>query len=257
MPRPNRNDSPDVKLSKGLSFILRHGAAKEKVPIRPDGFVLVADLLKKDKFKAYSLQDIGRVVRENEKKRFSMVKKQVVEQKDDKEQLQDDGIPFEEEIAQSTPTDWYIRANQGHSLKTIQVDLKPLKSLQDFPAGEADSSHEPVAVHGTNLRAWELIQKSGGLSRMNRTHIHMAPGLFGEDHVVSGMRKSADVYVYIDISKALEANIPFWLSSNGVILSEGNQQGLIPSYLFKSVKHRNRTTNELVDIEIGSQLPTQ
>lgn len=37
--------SPMVQLSKSMSYLLRHGAEKERVPIRPDGFVKVDDLL--------------------------------------------------------------------------------------------------------------------------------------------------------------------------------------------------------------------
>jgi RNA:NAD 2'-phosphotransferase (TPT1/KptA family) len=38
-------DSPDVQISKTLSYLLRHGAQKERLPIRPDGFVRVRDLV--------------------------------------------------------------------------------------------------------------------------------------------------------------------------------------------------------------------
>ena len=39
-------DSPAVRLSKTLSYILRHGAQKEGIPIRPDGYVKVDDLVR-------------------------------------------------------------------------------------------------------------------------------------------------------------------------------------------------------------------
>lgn len=41
----NPRDDPRTRLSKTLSFVLRHGAEKEGIPIRPDGFVLVNDLV--------------------------------------------------------------------------------------------------------------------------------------------------------------------------------------------------------------------
>jgi hypothetical protein len=43
--RGHPRDSPDVQLSKTLSYLLRHGAEKEKLPIRADGFVSVRDLV--------------------------------------------------------------------------------------------------------------------------------------------------------------------------------------------------------------------
>lgn len=38
-------DDPDTRHSKTLSYILRHGAAKESLTLRPDGFVRVEDLV--------------------------------------------------------------------------------------------------------------------------------------------------------------------------------------------------------------------
>lgn len=39
------SDSPEVRFSKSLSYILRHGASKEFLTLRPDGFVRVDDLV--------------------------------------------------------------------------------------------------------------------------------------------------------------------------------------------------------------------
>jgi hypothetical protein len=44
--RPRKDESPDVKQSKALSYILRHGAVKEGLKLRPDGFVRVDDLVR-------------------------------------------------------------------------------------------------------------------------------------------------------------------------------------------------------------------
>lgn len=38
-------DSPQVRLSKTVSWLLRHGAASEGLPMRPDGYVKVTDLV--------------------------------------------------------------------------------------------------------------------------------------------------------------------------------------------------------------------
>lgn len=39
---------------------------------------------------------------------------------------------------------------------------------------------------------------------MNRNHIHMAAGLLGESDVISGMRKTCNLYIYIDAAKAIQ-----------------------------------------------------
>jgi 2'-phosphotransferase len=43
--RGHPRDSPDVRLSKTLSWILRHGAKSEGLYMRPDGYVRVNDLV--------------------------------------------------------------------------------------------------------------------------------------------------------------------------------------------------------------------
>lgn len=63
-------DSPDVKLSKSLSYILRHGAAKENLPIRKDGYLSLESLLKHSKFKSTKPSTISRIVLENAKQRY-------------------------------------------------------------------------------------------------------------------------------------------------------------------------------------------
>lgn len=75
-------------------------------------------------------------------------------------------------------------------------ELEPILNAQDYP----------TVIHGTYLGSWESIQKSG-LKRMNRIHIHFAPGEPGDEGVISGMRRSAEVYIYINLSKALKGEL--------------------------------------------------
>lgn len=246
--------TPDVKLSKALSYILRHGAEKERIPIRSDGYICLKDLYKSSRVNNYSLQDIKRVVNNNDKKRFKLVhvppgvdpasvlRKEEDEQHDGNEtgNVSSSSSP-EQQQQEETDTElknWYIRANQGHSLSTVEVNLQPLKQISDFPNISTDGT--PIVIHGTNWKAWQQIKQSGYLSRMNRTHIHMAPGRFGEDSVVSGMRASANVFIYIDIAKALESGIEFYKSENLVILSKGDSDGRIPIKFFSKVEVRQR-----------------
>jgi 2'-phosphotransferase len=69
---------------------------------------------------------------------------------------------------------------------------------------------------------------------MTRKHVHFAAGLATDSRVVSGMRKSCDVFVHLDAAAALADRMPFFLSSNGVILSPGID-GLIPPRYFARV----------------------
>lgn len=192
--------TPDVKLSKALSKTLRHQAVKQGFKIDANGFIPVSDLLSHQIFKAYKFEDIERVVQTNDKQRFLL-------------HQNDNGA-------------WLIKANQGHSLTVENADLKPLLKLDDFPA---------QVIHGTNTTAYDTI-KQVGLSRMKRTHIHMAKGKPGDTNVISGIRKSANVFIFIDVEKALAENICFYESKNGVILSAGNDEGYIPVSCFKNVE---------------------
>ncbi|XP_016853188.1 tRNA 2'-phosphotransferase 1 isoform X2 [Anolis carolinensis] len=195
---------PDVRLSKALSYTLRHGADKLGLAMGADGFVDVAEILRLPQFKAWSLEDVQRVVETNEKQRFAL---------------------------RPHPSDAHlqIRANQGHSLQVSELELVPLLNPSDFPE---------IVAHGTYLHHWPAIRKDG-LSRMGRSHIHLAPGLPGDAAVLSGMRNNCEVAIVIDIAKALADGIPFFRSANGVILTPGDAQGLLlPCYFREALQLR-------------------
>lgn len=112
------------------------------------------------------------------------------------------------------PAAYLIRANQGHSIAISS------ESLQLTPLS---SESLPVAVHGTFYPFYEAILECGYLSRMSRTHIHLAAA---ETGVVSGMRADAEVLVFVDVKRAVEeGGLKFWTSTNGVVLTEGDAEG--------------------------------
>ncbi|XP_069501199.1 tRNA 2'-phosphotransferase 1 isoform X2 [Ambystoma mexicanum] len=162
------DENSDVRLSKTLSFILRHGAAKVGLQLGSDGFLYVDDILALPQCRAYTTADVLRVVENNNKQRYAV---------------------------RSHPADGklQIRANQGHSLQVTDLDLTLLTTDDTLPEN---------AIHGTYLRHWPSI-KSRGLSRMSRIHIHMTTHLPTEEEVVSGIRKDCEVAVFIDLPKAL------------------------------------------------------
>ncbi|RCI00563.1 tRNA 2'-phosphotransferase 1 [Rhizopus azygosporus] len=189
-----------TSLSKKLSYVLRHGALKENLKIAPDGFVKLDDLLKLRRFKGVTYPDIQYVVDHNDKKRFEL--------------KEEDNV-------------YYIRATQGHSIPVINTD-ELLEKL--------DKVTTPV-IHGTTMKAWESI-KNDGLSKMNRIHIHFAIGLPNDPNVKSGVRKSSEVYIFIDADKAMKDGIKFYKSRNDVILSDGIDGTIPPKYFKKAIdKH--------------------
>jgi hypothetical protein len=85
-----------------------------------------------------------------------------------------------------------------------------LQFIQDpFLIPICHASEIPTVIHGTYFKNWTKI-KTEGLSRMNRLHIHFSPGETGDSQVVSGMRSSCQLYIYIDAEKALAGkNVTF------------------------------------------------
>ncbi|XP_063046740.1 tRNA 2'-phosphotransferase 1 [Engraulis encrasicolus] len=200
-----REGTPDVRLSKSLSYVLRHGAMKMGLQISSDGFLYVDDLLAHPQFGSFSVADVERVVASNDKQRFKL---------------------------RNHPEDGrlQIRANQGHSLQVADLELRALRpDAPDCP---------PEGIHGSYMKHWPSI-RTQGLNRMGRTHIHLAPGLPGEGGVISGMRKNCDMAIYINVPKALSAGIPFFWSENGVLLTPGDSEGkLAPCYFSRAVQLR-------------------
>ncbi|PYI30347.1 phosphotransferase KptA/Tpt1, partial [Aspergillus indologenus CBS 114.80] len=146
------------------------------------------------------------------------------------------------------PTHYRIRATQGHSIKTVEaaglLERLSLTTGADLPA---------TVVHGTFHGAWPLILESGGLRCMGRNQVHFATGpareeaekddgaVGGQGQVISGMRRDAQVLIYIDLVKALALGCPFWRSENGVILSEGIE-GRVPLEVVEAVVERRLGT---------------
>ncbi|KAL9549605.1 hypothetical protein MBANPS3_005126 [Mucor bainieri] len=221
---PPLDPKEEVQLSKLLSYLLRHGAVKEKLSISSDGFVAVNDILARPKFKHVTFEQIQYLVDHNDKKRY--------------------------ELVQTPEGEWLVRASQGHSLKTIKSD-----DMMERITGPLET---PV-IHGTTLQAWSQI-KQQGLSKMGRNHIHFAVGLPDDPNVKSGIRKSSQVFIYIDVDKARqgrneqstendegEDGIVFYRSKNNVVLSEGIQGIIAPSY-FRQVTDRD---NQRLDVSLS------
>lgn len=163
------------------------------------------------------------------------------------------------------PSNYLIRATQGHSIKTIDAtSLLEKLSLAD------ESKLPTTVVHGTFHSAWPAILESGGLRCMGRNHVHFATGpsldsilprqadgtnaesttqglkelgLNDDGRVISGMRRDAQVLIYVDLKKALAAGCPFWRSENGVILSEGMEAD-------KKWEHNSIVPLEFVDVVV-------
>lgn len=172
------------RISRFMSFLLRHGLNERSIKCDTEGYILIDDLMKQPEMKGITTDMVHHIVNVNDKKRYTI-----------KTENNND----------------YIRANQGHSKKIGE-------NIDDDSALTKITTALPLCVHGTNNDAWKDIQNTG-LSPMNRKHVHLATGLATDTTVVSGMRKSANVIIYIDMKKAMNRGKTFYMSSNGVVLT--------------------------------------
>ena len=190
-------------LSHALSWALRHGAPELGLQMSPDGYVRLSDLLENPNSRfngKWTEKDVRMVVETSDKQRFK---------------LESQTVDDESEVL-------FIRANQGHSIPGID----PNQLLSPISAEELCSL---TIVHGTFLDKWENHISKQGLSRMTRNHIHFAKGLPHDDQVISGMRKSCNVYIYVDGEKCAKQGVGFFQSDNGVLLTAGvDDEGILP-----------------------------
>lgn len=199
-------------LSKKLSWLLRHGAVKEGLHIKPDGFVKVQDILDHENYKnCFTMDVLQKLVADDQKQRYT--------------------------LRRNASTDYYeIRANQGHTLKEIRDEecLKPIVSYEGLP----------LAVHGTYYRHWNSI-KVNGLNRMTRNHIHFATS-DSKSQNVSGFRSDCEILIYLNVKQVLESgHFKLYRSDNNVILCTGLEDGSIPKKYFAKVV--DRRTGQLLD----------
>jgi len=207
-------------VSKKLSWILRHHAVELGLQMRPDGYVRVEDLLRLDLLKSFrppiTFEQIQRVVASNDKQRFGLIRE---------------------------GDTWFIRAHQGHSgLQATHLDdEKALTRIED-------ASLYPFCIHGTTRDAWKLILSSGGLKTMGRRHIHFSSKPFGSSEIISGMRRTSKVLIYVNLAAAMSEGIKFYLSSNDVILTEG-VDGALPAKYFSKVEFIRAKGRELAMLD--------
>ncbi len=195
------DNSKKIRISRRLAKILRHQALDYKLKISDDGYVNVKDLFKLNDLNGLDLEMLEQIVRSNSKNRFSI--------KREKHNI-------------------YIRANQGHSIKSVLTHklLEPIKNPSQ-------------CIHATRYDCLKNIKKVG-LNRMTRNTIHFSESYpaeyIYEDNLILSedkIKSSYEVLIYIDMEKAMQDGIKFWRSENGVILSEGINGTIDSKYFLK------------------------
>lgn len=171
------NQDKITKFSKFLSLLLRHKPEEIGLTLDENGWADVKDLLERLRKtgKAHSMEDLREVVATNDKKRFS----------------------FNEEETK-------IRANQGHSLQNVDLQMQP----QEPPE---------LLFHGTAERFLKSIMATG-IEKRSRQHVHLSKDKGTATTV--GSRHGKPVVLTIAAKQMYDEGLHFYLSDNGVWLTD-------------------------------------
>lgn len=171
------NETDKKRISKFLSLVLRHQPAYIHLNLDKNGWADVRELQEKAKTKNihFSKEELYEIVDTNDKKRFS----------------------FNEDFS-------LIRANQGHSVKTVDLQLKVVNPPE-------------VLYHGTVDKFIDSIKQTG-LQKRSRQHVHLSADL--ETATKVGSRRGKPIILRIQSQKMYEKGFSFFLSANGVWLTD-------------------------------------
>lgn len=214
-------DKRDTQISKSLTYLLRHGAVKEKLPIDANGYVPLQALLVHNRLKSHrcNLEDVHRIVDTNEKKRYN--------------------IKF------SPQGQELICATQGHSIKSVRPTEEVLHEIKD--SKELPSK----LIHGTTISKAILILQTGAIKKFTRNHVHLSPGITGIDAlVVSGMRASSNVHIHVKLGDELLNHLKVYKSLNHVYLVPSD----VPVTLFDKLVIRSSCDEKTAGKELAQLL---
>jgi len=161
-----------VNKSKFLSLVLRHKPEQIGLVLDSNGWANVDEILQKMEMDFETLQMI---VDTNDKKRFT----------------------FNEDKSK-------IRANQGHSLQSVDLQLE-----KQMPP--------EYLFHGTAIRFLDSI-KVEGLTKQSRQHVHLSMNV--ETALKVGQRHGKPVVLKIFSKKMFDDGYEFYLSDNNVWLTD-------------------------------------
>ena len=160
------------KVSKYLSYLLRHEPESIGLVLNDNGWVSVEDLLSRTEISQQLLEE---VVFTNDKQRFA---------------FSADGK--------------MIRANQGHSVKGVQLALE-------------SQAPPDILYHGTAAKFIDSIREKG-LQKMERHHVHLSATIETATNV--GSRHGKPVVLVVNAAQMYGDGIGFYLSNNGVWLTD-------------------------------------
>lgn len=166
-----------VTTSKFLSLVLRHQPQVIGMELDAEGWLPIEELIANANRhgKHLTRQLLDEVVETNDKKRFI---------------ISDDGLR--------------IRANQGHSVEAVDLNLQP-------------QTPPELLYHGTVNEFLDSIRKSG-LTKQKRHHVHLSADETTATKV--GSRRGKPVILIVRAADMHRSGHAFYLSANGVWLAD-------------------------------------
>lgn len=165
-----------TKISKLLALGLRHKPEELGMTLDEHGWAKTSDVIAGVKARGYRLTPaiLAEIVAADDKQRYSF-----------------------------HPSGNFIRANQGHSVASVDLELSP-----QTPPG--------ALFHGTSQKSVGDIMASG-LQRMARQYVHLSTSV--ETATTVGNRRRGETVIFrIDAARAHADGVLFYVSENGVWL---------------------------------------
>lgn len=96
--------------------------------------------------------------------------------------------------------------------------------------GDADGGCDDIVLGGGG---------GGGDGDGGRDEKIVAPTEKVETKVVSGMRANATIMIWVDVARSIhDGSLKWWRSENGVVLTEGDDKGMVSMQWFDRVEVR-------------------
>ena len=166
----------EKKISKALSYWLRHNPEAIGITLDVNGWTDVKMLMENAKNDVlFDFNELKYVVDNNAKKRFSL----------------------SEDFCE-------IRANQGHSVEGVDLELEEVKPPQ-------------ILYHGAPVGVIDAIMKEG-LKKMNRHHVHLSPD--ENTAATVGSRRGKFEILEVEAMRMRADGLKIYISENGVYLTD-------------------------------------
>ncbi|KAI1768840.1 RNA 2'-phosphotransferase, Tpt1 [Hypoxylon sp. FL1150] len=261
----------ESQISRALSQLLRHQAENAGIGLDGEGYAPLDKVLQWPRIRSLnpSFDEIRRVVADNAKQRFALKPKDP--------SLNPSSDPASADV-NTDPAAWLIRANQGHSIALADEGLHTPVTLEagNIPevvvhgtyfafwnaiveAGGLKKMGRQHVHFGTGLLPQDDdgdggagdgggdSSEKGGEKGKKDKNVHGdgdKDGKRGEKKqptVISGMRSDAELLVFVDVERSLrDGGVRWWISANGVVLTDGNADGVVPLKYFKEVRGRRQ-----------------